>query len=135
MNDPMGHEEETVADSEGSDRVFTGDYDGNGISDLLLFKQTQGEMAMYLFGSHSVSRNEVRDDQFLPGSWDPGDFSVVSSADFDGDGFCDIALRHTSGELLLLYMEGHEAQGSFLVSELPQSWSVDGVGLENPASE
>ncbi len=89
---------------------------------------------MRLFDSGGVSREDVRDNRSIPNDWDPEDYEVASSADFDGDGFCDIALRHTSGELLLLYMEGPEALGGLLV-DIPQASSVDGVGLENPASE
>ena len=67
-------------------------------------------------------------------SWNPDSYAVVSSADFDGDGSCDIALRHTSGRLLLLYMAGSAVLGDLSV-DIPQAWSVDGVGLENPARE
>ena len=126
---------ETIATGKDVYRFFaTGDYDGNGFSDLILQERRTGNLLMHLFDSDSVSRARVRENGLIPSSWDPEDYRVASSADFDGDGFCDIALRHTSGELLLLYMEGSEALRGLSV-DIPQAWSVDGVGLENPASE
>jgi hypothetical protein len=88
---------------------------------------------MYLFGSRNVSEERFSDSSGYFPSWSRDDYTVVDSADFDGDGRCDIALRHRLGDLLLLYMEGSQAKGGLLLDGLPES--LDGVGLENPTND
>ena len=88
---------------------------------------------MYLSEARFPFIQYVADANFIP-VWQRNAYSVVASADFDGDGSCDIALRHTSGDLVLLYMQGSQVLGGLSV-DVSQSWSVDGVGTENPASD
>jgi hypothetical protein len=137
LDDPANPEEETLPGIPVGYRVVgTGDYDGDGTSDVLLGNAR--DFKMYLFRSQDVSAYDVRKNGLIPGGilgkWDPGDYRVVGNADFDGDGFCDIALRHEDGELMLLYMRGPNALRRLLLG-LRQVWSVAGVGLENPAND
>ncbi|MBW1685332.1 MAG: VCBS repeat-containing protein, partial [Deltaproteobacteria bacterium] len=131
LDDPAHPEEEEIPDIDsGWEYAATGDYDGDGNSDVLLRDLQNGDLRMYLFGSSTVSEESFSDNSGYFPSGNRDDYTVVSSADFDGDGRCDIALRHTRGDLLLLYMEGSQAQGGLLLDGFPES--LDGVGLENP---
>jgi len=114
--------------------VGTGDYDGDGTSDVLLQHGQTGDLKMYLFEQSGGSLQAVSDGRRIPRTWSYGDYAIVNNADFDGDGYCDIALRHRYGKLLLLYMKGSQAVDGMSV-DIPDAWSVEGVGLENPASE
>jgi hypothetical protein len=135
LDDPADPVEEQAARIEWNwFPVGTGDYDGDGTSDVLLQHGQSGDLNMYLFEQSGGSLQSVSDGRRIPRTWGYADYSIVNSADFDGDGSCDIALRHRYGELLLLYMKGPQAVDDLSI-DIPDAWSVEGVGLENPASE
>jgi hypothetical protein len=136
LDDPANPEEETIAEiAQRWQAAGTGDYDGDGISDVLLRNKQGGRLKMYLVKSTPPALLRKVDSGHHLADSEFGDYEVAGSADFDGDGFCDIALSHMSGMLRLLYMEGHRVQDTLWVEELSRSWSVDGVGLENPTSD
>jgi len=136
LDDPAQPRERSLTDvPRGSEIIATGDYDGDGVPDLLLSDTLRGGLRMYLVKPRGVIVQETGISNAIPWTWNPGDYGVVGSADFDGDGFCDVALRHESGELLLLFLQGTRVQAVRRLDDVPQSWRVEGVGLGNPARD
>ncbi len=136
LDDPANPEQETIGEISWEDEVAgSGDYDGDGTSDVLLRDKRWGNLEMYRVNLTSSPLLHRVDSSYYIRSSRLDDHVVVGSADFDGDGFCDIALRDTySGDLMLLYMRRHQVAGDLSLG-VSRSWSVDGVGLENPASD
>jgi alpha-tubulin suppressor-like RCC1 family protein len=82
------------------DIVGTGDYNGDGKSDILWRHQTNGELWVWLMnGATLVSSTYVM-------TVDPG-YAVVGSGDLNGDGRADIVWRHkTGGDVWVWLMNG-----------------------------
>jgi alpha-tubulin suppressor-like RCC1 family protein len=82
------------------DIVGTGDYNGDGKSDILWRHRTNGELWVWLMdGATLVSSTYVM-------TVDPG-YAVVGSGDLNGDGKADIVWRHkTNGEVWVWLMNG-----------------------------
>jgi hypothetical protein len=72
-----------------SDLVGTGDYDGNGTSDLLWEDPRSGQLVLWLLDRGVVVKTGVLDGSSLPVS---EEWHVGGSADFDGDGADDVML-------------------------------------------
>jgi hypothetical protein len=79
-----------------------------------------------------VERNVLASASLLPVA-SRSRYSVVGSADFNGDGRSDVVLRHRYGDVLLLYMNGYQASGGRLLRNVPES--LEGVGLESLAND
>ncbi len=92
----------------------TGDFNGDGKTDLLTFKSSTGETAITeLDGTTVLSTNTV---MTLP----PGDqWSIQETGDFDGDGNDDILILHPSGVVSIITMNGPLVQGQFTPGILP----------------
>jgi alpha-tubulin suppressor-like RCC1 family protein len=84
----------------GYDIVGTGDYNGDGKSDILWRHLTNGELWVWLMnGTTTLSSTFVT-------TVDPG-YAVVASGDVNGDGKADIVWRHkTKGEVWVWLMNG-----------------------------
>ncbi len=110
----------------------TGDFNGDGMSDIL-WRNASGQLALWqmngssIIGSGSVSAGGVAVNP------DPS-WSVAGIGDFDGDGKSDILWRGASGEISLWEMNGSTVVGSGDVSAggvVPRpgsSWSIAGIG-------
>lgn len=92
--------------------VATDDFDGDGDSDIL----TRGNASGLIPGRFRLERTEGN--TFVAGCWitampDNLDLELISTQDFDQDGFSDILLRHkTTGVWSMYYMNGCTAKGT-----------------------
>jgi hypothetical protein len=116
----------------------TCDYDADGVWDVLLQDTGSAELGMLLLGSadpDGIKDVSMRGFGFgFSSSFVPAG-AVVASGDFDGDARCDIATHDLeAGEIELLYMNGEEVDGSERIAD-GGSWSLVGVGQENPAGQ
>lgn len=67
--------------------VGSGDYDGDGVSDVLLHNTSDNRFELWTMGAGGVHTSEILPDDF-------GDAAqVIASGDFDGDGMSDILWR------------------------------------------
>ncbi|TMA31959.1 MAG: VCBS repeat-containing protein [Deltaproteobacteria bacterium] len=87
-----------------SDLVGTGDYDGNGTSDLLWEDPRSGQLVLWLLNGGIVIKTGVLDRSSLPVG---EEWHVGGSADFDGDGADDVMLfSRIRGEVEIWALRG-----------------------------
>ena len=98
----------------------TGDFNGDGKSDILL-RHSSGYVAMFLMNGATVTSN------LGVGGLDPS-WSIVGIGDFNGDGKSDILLRHTSGYMSVWLMNGATVTSNLGIGGLDPSWSIVGIG-------
>ena len=78
----------------------TGDFDGDGHSDLLL-RHDNGFIALWKFDGDQISSNTA--------VANPGpQYHIAGTGDFDGDGRTDIVMRHDNGFIALWQMNGDQ---------------------------
>lgn len=94
----------------------TGDFDGDGKSDVFLTNTITGERAIWLMNGTTISSGAVLGT--LPPAW-----SVGGTGDFDGDGKVDLVLTNTStGERAMWLMNGSPLTS---LSVLPVAWMIN----------
>jgi hypothetical protein len=104
----------------------TGDFDGNGLGDIL-WRDDNGQVAIhYMAGSEVAARG-------FPGGEDPSWYwKVQGVGDFDGDGRSDVLWRDANGQLAIWFkgeMEGAAFPGySNVPWPVELAWEVTGVG-------
>jgi hypothetical protein len=100
--------------------VGTGDFNGDGIGDLL-WRDGSGNTAIWLMNGATVTSSG--DIGNIPTTW-----SVVGTGDFNGDGMADILWRDTLGNTAIWFMKGTTVASTASVGNIPTSWSVIGTG-------
>jgi hypothetical protein len=88
--------------------VGTGDFDGDGSSDILLCNTSTGEMQLWSMDGHRLieRRTVVAEDGNALLAGPP--FTIAGTADFYGSGTSDILLRNGStGAMQVCSMDGH----------------------------
>ncbi len=100
-----------------------GDFNQDGVSDLLWHQPTAGQLAVwYLNSAGALVTGEVFPDT-IPSAW-----KVSGVGDFNGDQKSDILWRHsTSGEIVAWYMDGTTRTGGELLGAIPIEWQVKGI--------
>ena len=100
--------------------IGTGDFDGDGQSDILL-QNTNGSVAVWDMNGTSLTSSAV--------VADPGpNWHAIGTGDFDGDGQSDILLQNTNGSVAVWDMSGTDLTGSAAVANPGPSWRTIGTG-------
>jgi hypothetical protein len=91
----------------------TGDFNGDGKTDILWRHVLRGDVAIWLMnGAHVTQAAGV-------GNLSVFNWSIVETGDFDGDGKSDILWQHTSGQLAIWFMNGTQVAQALSSGILP----------------
>jgi len=104
--------------------VGTGDFNGDGYSDILWRNSNAGDVAIwFMAGSHLASSAGLG---AIPANW-----STVGIGDFSGDTYSDILWRNINGgEVAIWFMNGSQYNSAPLAT-LPSNWSIAQTGDYN----
>jgi uncharacterized protein YjiK len=102
----------------------TGDFNGDGKSDILWRNSTTGNLAIWSMNGNTVT-SSLASTPTLDQSW-----KTVGVADFSGDGKADILWRNDDGRVVLWTMYGNTVTASAATSTptLAASWKAVGTG-------
>ena len=102
--------------------VVTGDFDGNGTSDVLWRNVNSGQTAIW-FMSGTQSSGVATTQQLGP------DWHVIATGDFNGDGKTDVVWRNANTfHTAVWLMNGAQASGSETTQQLGSDWQLIGTG-------
>jgi hypothetical protein len=123
----------TVAMSTGWSIAGTGDFNGDGYSDIL-WSNTNGDASIWLMTPTPTTPPQMQSSPQDLGSVSNG-WSIVGTGDFNSDGFSDILRRNINGDLAIWFMTGNGTQVQQLgqpsnLGVVPTSWSVQMLGAE-----
>jgi hypothetical protein len=116
----------TVPDPDVWKVAGNGDYNGDGMSDILWRNETSGQNHMYLMNGATVDSSLSVTTVPNPDLW-----KVAGSGDFNGDGNADILWRHAvTGQNHMYLMNGATVDSSVSVTTVPspEAWKVAGTG-------
>jgi hypothetical protein len=102
--------------------VGTGDFDGNGISDILL--SASGSLGIWFMNS-SGGIASAQGVGTLPAGW-----AVAQIGDFNGDAKADILLSHSSGAIAAWLMNGATIASAVGVGSLPAGWQIVNANVD-----
>ena len=103
--------------------VDAADFTGDAKTDLLIQNTVTGETAVIeMDGSTAVNTTPVFTLDPVMG------LSIVTTADFNGDGKTDILAMHTSGALAVLEMDGTTFQSLYVPGGLLPNWQLVNAG-------
>jgi len=102
--------------------VGTGDFDGDGKSDIL-WRDSSGNTAIWLMNGAQVASSRGLGN--IPTTW-----SVVQTGDYNGDSKSDILWRDSSGNTAIWFMNGLQVASSAGLGNLPIVWAVQGVNAD-----
>ena len=100
--------------SEGFEIVGCGDFDGDGVDDVLLKKGSY-------YGAWLVEDGSVR---AWMGLGDLGDVTVEQIGDFDGDGIDDLRIRTADGDLGAMLVKGEDDLVWHYYGSVGSEWST-----------
>ena len=105
--------------------VQSTDFDGDGLTDILLRNGTTGDLALWRMNGFGVAGNSGMIPSISGGNW-----QIQGTGDFNGDGKTDILWRQTTtGDIGLWTMDGNAVQSAALVgSSLDPRWSAVATG-------
>jgi FG-GAP-like repeat len=104
--------------------VGTGDFDGDGVSDIL-WRNSGGGIAMWLMNNNGTIKSGVG-----LGSLSITDWTVAETGDFNGDGTSDILWRHSSGAVALWLMNGGSLASALGVGSLTSDWQIQSANAD-----
>ncbi|HET7766797.1 MAG TPA: FG-GAP-like repeat-containing protein [Burkholderiales bacterium] len=104
-------------------RVVSGDFDGDGKSDILWRNASTGANAIWLMNGASVTSAPVFS-TVADFTW-----GIAGVGDFDGDGKSDILWLNASGANLIWFMSGDNILSGVAVgAQADSTWSFAGIG-------
>jgi hypothetical protein len=103
--------------------VGTGDFNGDGVSDIL-WRDNTNDLAVWLMQSTSIL--QAAGVGTVGSAW-----SVAQTGDFNGDGMSDILWRNTStGEIAMWYMNGTQVSQYLGAGNAPLIWTIQGANAD-----
>jgi Calx-beta domain/FG-GAP-like repeat/RTX calcium-binding nonapeptide repeat (4 copies) len=96
------------------------DFNGDGMSDLLLGK-TNGSLALWELNGNHVDAN-VTVGAVVPAGW-----HIDGIADFNNDGKSDVLLHNDSGKVAMWEMDGNHVTSNTTVGSVGSDWHVIGT--------
>ncbi len=107
----------TVSPSSGWVIQGTGDFDGNGMSDILWRNSTSGEVYIWLMSGTTVTS------QGTPGTVSSA-WSIKGTGDYNGDGKADVLWQNSSGEVYVWEMNGLTITGQGSPGTASSPWQI-----------
>jgi hypothetical protein len=104
--------------------VGTGDFNGDGIADIL-WRDGSGNVAIWYMNGVGPIKGSVAVGN-VPTTW-----SVKGTGDFNNDGMADIAWQDTSGNLAIWLMNGGAVLQSTGLGNVPNSYTLAATGDYN----
>jgi hypothetical protein len=106
----------------------TGDYDGDSKSDILWY-DTSGNVAIWQMNGTTILNQATSFVANVPA----GNWSIVGTGDFNGDGKSDILWRDTGGNVAIWEMNGTTIlnQATSFVANVSGNWAIYGNGDYN----
>ena len=95
------------------------DFNGDGISDLLLGK-TNGSLALWELNGNHIDANVTV--ATVPAGW-----HIDGIGDFGGDGKADILMHNDSGKVAMWQMDGNHVASNTTVGSVGSDWHVIGT--------
>ncbi len=105
--------------------VGTGDFNGDGMADILWRNTTTGDLAIWEMNGTTILNANTAGVGNVPLNW-----TVVGVGDFNGDGKADILWRNNNGNVAIWLMNGTTLTNANTATfgNMPASWSVAGTG-------
>jgi hypothetical protein len=101
--------------------LASGDYNGDGISDMLYRRSTDGALVLYLMNGFQIIGAQLMGAIGL-------DWNKAGVGDFNGDGRKDLVLRRSSDGLMVIYlMDGFNIIGAQIIGAIGTDWTLIGV--------
>jgi serralysin len=101
--------------------VGTGDFNGDGMSDIL-WRDDSNDLAVWLMQGTSIL--QAGGIGTVGSAW-----SIAETGDFNGDGKSDLLWRDTSGNTAIWYLNGTSVSTE-TVGNIPPTWTVQGVNAD-----
>lgn len=102
-----------------------GDFNGDGVSDLLWYNPLTSQMAYWLLGNGAngaIVRSGARTFSITKG------YYVGAVGDFDGSGLADVVFTSAKRDLYLWTNDGHGGFRSSFIGTYPDGWQLTGAG-------
>jgi hypothetical protein len=111
--------------------VNTGDFNGDGFTDILWFNQGNGQTVIWLLNGTTLLSSGS------PGSVSVADgWALAGTGDFNGDGHSDILWRNsTSGQLVIWLLNGTSVVGAGSPGSAANPWAIAETGDFNGDSK
>jgi hypothetical protein len=105
--------------------VGTGDFNGDGVSDILWRENTGGGVAMWLMNNNGTIKSAVGVGSLPLVSW-----TVAETGDFNGDGKSDILWYGSNGGVAVWLMNGATITAALGVGSLPTDWQIQSANAD-----
>jgi nucleoside phosphorylase len=103
----------------------TGDFNGDGKTDILWRNISTGDVAIWLMNGTTIVQAYDFDNIPIAANW-----TIVGTGDFNGDGYSDILWRNANGDVAIWLMNGFTvSQGSdFTNVPVASGWTIAETG-------
>jgi len=102
----------------------TGDFNGDGKSDILWYQASGSNVAVWLMNGATLSQSAGL------GSAPSNAWSIAETGDFNGDGKSDILWHDTSGNVAMWLINGATVSSSVGVGNISTVWTIQGAGAD-----
>ena len=102
----------------------TGDFDGNGSTDILWRDANTGTVAIWLMNGYAIQQAGTLG--AVPSNW-----SIAETGDFNSDSHSDILWRDSSsGAVVIWFMNGVTISRSATAGAVGQEWAIQGLNVD-----